>query len=227
MRKKEITISPSLLAADFLHLERSIREAQAAGADSFHADVMDGVYVPNISFGFDIIGDICGISHIPVDAHLMIKKPYDYIAVLSEAGVRSVTVHSDFDDEKTVMDTLYRIKKYDMKAGISLRPRFAGEEFEKYRDIADLFLIMTVEPGFGGQKFMYDMVDKISTAANIAWSADHVISVQVDGGINRDTIAAASRAGADDFVIGTSLFRSPDIRQYTKMFRDVAEASRP
>lgn len=219
---REVKIAPSLLAADFLHLEDEVKSAAAAGADMFHADVMDGVYVPNISYGFDIIKAIASVSNIPIDAHLMIKKPYAYIDTLKAAGVFSVTIHSDFDEPKVVRETLEQIKNAGLNAGISLRPKFSAEELTAYADICDMFLIMTVEPGFGGQKFMYDMLPKIKRAREIAESSDHFISVQVDGGVGETTIRDCAEAGADNFVMGTAFFKAPDRAEAVKSFKEKA-----
>ena len=220
---RKITISPSLLACDFIFLEDEIFSAVEAGADVFHADVMDGVYVPNISFGFDIIKKIKSISTIPVDAHLMIKKPYSYIDVLADSGVESVTVHTDFDEPSIVRDTLESIKKAGMKAGIALRPKFSASAAEEYLDVCDMLLCMTVEPGFGGQKFMPDMLSKISNLRRIADGANRFVSVQVDGGISPSTIRLCSEAGADNFVIGTAFFGAENRKSACAELRRLAE----
>ncbi len=222
--KKTPLIAPSLLACDFLHLEDEVRSAVAAGADMFHADVMDGVYVPNISFGFDIIKSIAKVSDIPIDAHLMIKKPQNYIDVLAAAGVDSVTIHSDFDSPELVRSTLEAIKAAGMKAGLSLRPCFSADVLRDYADICDLFLIMTVEPGFGGQSFMSDMLPKIRAARAIADGADHPISLQVDGGISEATIGVCAEAGADNFVMGTAFFKAPDKKAACEKYKSIAAA---
>lgn len=221
--KRDIKIAPSLLACDFLHLEDEVKSALDAGADIFHADVMDGVYVPNISFGFDIIKSVASVSNIPIDAHLMIKKPQNYINVLRRAGVWSVTVHSDFDEPSVVRATLEKIKDAGMNAGLALRPVFGADVFEDYADICDLFLVMTVEPGFGGQSFMADMLPKIEETRRIAERADHEIIVQVDGGISESTIASTANAGADCFVIGSAFFKPSDRKAAAEKIRTAAE----
>ena len=227
MKEQQIKISPSLLACDFLHLAEELVATDASGADALHADVMDGVYVPNISFGFDIIKKIRSVSSLPIDAHLMISRPYDYIETLHDAGVSSITVHTDFGDHSLVLETLQMIRSLGMKSGIALRPRYPAENVLPYLDICDMILIMTVEPGFGGQVFMEDMLPKIKRASELADTADHTVSVQVDGGIGINTIGCCAAAGADNFVIGTAFYRSDNLANAAELLRIAASDKQP
>lgn len=227
MKEQNIKISPSLLACDFLHLEDELKATDLSGADTLHADVMDGVYVPNISFGFDIIKKIGTASSLPIDAHLMISRPQKYIEALRDAGVASVTVHTDFDESSVVRSTLQSIRDAGMKVGIALRPRFSAEDVIPYLDICDMILVMTVEPGFGGQRFMDDMLPKIRRAAELAADADHTVSVQVDGGIVTDTIGICAESGADNFVVGTAFYKSDDLTAAAESLRRAALNRQP
>ncbi|MBP3369085.1 MAG: ribulose-phosphate 3-epimerase, partial [Clostridia bacterium] len=157
----EIKIAPSVLAADFLHLEAELKRTEDAGAEWLHCDVMDGIYVPNMSFGFGIIGQMHTATRLPLDVHMMTAKPQNYIEELKKAGAYSVTFHTDVMDEEGTIETLKKIRSLGMRAAISVKPKQPAEEAFKFAKYCDMILVMTVEPGFGGQKFMADMLPKI------------------------------------------------------------------
>ena len=223
MRKHPIIINPSLLAADFLDLEKSVREAASSGVEMLHADVMDGVYVPNISFGFDIIGKIVSVSSVPVDVHMMTTAPWKYLDSLKNAGAYSVTIHSDVGDVCTRRDTLAKIRALGMRAAVALKPAYPAENVADVIDLCDMILVMTVEPGFGGQKFMEDMIPKIRGVKRLAERSGIDISVQVDGGIKADNIGLCAEAGADNFVVGTAFFGAEDKKERYAELRAAAE----
>ena len=219
----KMRISPSLLAADFLHLEDEIRRTEQSGADMLHCDVMDGVYVPNISFGFSIIKQIHSISSIPLDVHMMTCCPEKYLDVLNDAGADIVTVHSDYSDVDTVKQTLVRIKELGMRAGVSLKPKCPWTDVLPYADCIDLVLVMTVEPGFGGQKFMADMMPKVTALRDYIDKNNTGWMLEVDGGIAGKTISTAAEAGADTFVAGTAFYKAADAAGECDELRQTAE----
>ncbi len=219
----KIITAPSILACDFLHLENEIKRAEDAGADTLHADVMDGVYVPNISFGFDIIKKICSITHLPLDVHMMTVCPYRYIDRLADIGVSSVTVHHDIADTGAVCAMLDDIRAHGMTPAVSLRPSFPADDIIPFIGHADRFLVMTVEPGFGGQEFMHDMLPKIARIRSILDEHSPDSIIQVDGGINAETAALCAKAGAENFVIGTASFGAPDMKAVLCDIRCAAE----
>ena len=223
----KIKMSPSLLACDFLHLEDEVRKAEKAGADMLHCDVMDGVYVPNISFGFDIISKIDSITELPLDVHMMTVCPEKYLEVLKEAGASYVTVHSDYSDPETVRNTVLKIRELGMKAGVSLKPKRAAEDVFGLAEIADMILVMTVEPGFGGQKFMADMMPKVRKIREFVDSHGLDCDIQVDGGIGTSTISQAAEAGANVFVVGTGAFRAEDMQAALRDLKKAAKAAFP
>ncbi|MBQ6263268.1 MAG: ribulose-phosphate 3-epimerase [Clostridia bacterium] len=223
MRNHPIIINPSLLSADFLDLEKSVRDAASSGARMLHADVMDGVYVPNISFGFDIIEKIVSVSSVPVDVHMMTVAPWKYLDELKNAGAYSVTIHSDVGDVCTRRDALARIRSLGMRAAVALKPAHPAGDVADVIDLCDMILVMTVEPGFGGQKFMEDMIPKIRDVKRIAAQAGVDVSVQVDGGINADNIGLCAAAGADNFVVGTAFFSAADKKERYGKLRAAAE----
>ncbi|MBR7033253.1 MAG: ribulose-phosphate 3-epimerase [Clostridia bacterium] len=222
MKKHPLIINPSLLSADFLHLEKDLKETVGAGVEMLHADVMDGVYVPNISFGFDIIGKIASICSVPVDVHMMTVAPWDYLDVLKEKGAYSVTIHSDVGDVCRRRDTLARIRTLGMRAAVALKPAFPAEAVSDVIDLCDMVLVMTVEPGFGGQKFKGDMLPKIRDVKRIAERAGTTVSVQVDGGVNVENIGLCSETGADNFVVGTAFFGAENKKERYEDLREAA-----
>ena len=219
----KMKIAPSLLAADFLHLEDELRRAEQSGADMLHCDVMDGVYVPNISFGFDIIKQIHAVTDLPLDVHMMTVRACDYIDTLKKAGASSITLHSDTLEQEEMIETLKYIKSLGMKAAVSLKPKYPASDVFPFVPYIDMVLVMTVEPGFGGQSFMEDMMPKVSAIRAYLDEHKPECDIQVDGGIAAGTIAKAAEAGANVFVIGTASFRADDMKEALTSLTSLAE----
>ena len=214
-----IRITPSILNADFSRLDEEISRISAV-SDLLHLDVMDNLFVPNFTFDFDQAASIIGSSPIPVDSHLMIADVDRLAPAYAHAGSASVTIHAEASS--SISKTLRAIKGEGARAGLALKPGSAISDYEGYADDADMFLIMTVEPGFGGQKFMSAMMEKVKQTRNII--GDRPIWLQVDGGISLETIEIAREAGADTFVAGSAVFNSPDPAEMIKQLRALAEA---
>ncbi|CAB4641853.1 unannotated protein [freshwater metagenome] len=200
-----IRITPSILNADFAHLDREIAKI-APVSDLLHLDVMDHVFVPNFTFDFDSASKIISASPIPVDSHLMIADVDQLAPAYAHAGSASVTIHAEASND--VAKTLRAIRLEGARAGLALKPGTSLDLYSELIDDVDMFLIMTVEPGFGGQKFMDSMMDKVRSARKLI--GDRSIWLQVDGGISLETIEIARDAGADTFVAGSAVFNSPD-----------------
>ena len=214
--KNNILISPSVLAADFSKLGEEIQLVSEEGADLIHLDVMDGHFVPNLSFGADVIKGIRGFSNLPFDVHLMIENPEHYVDAYVEAGANFITVHPEATPH--IHSVLQKIHKAGVKTGIALNPGTPIEALENVIDIIDLILVRTVNPGFGGQSFLSSQLPKISKIRTIIDDGGHSIDLSVDGGINPITAKLAIDAGADILVAGTSIFKAGD-ETYSKSIK--------
>lgn len=202
-------VSPSMLSADFSRFGEEIARVERSGADWAHLDVMDGMFVPNITFGAPIIKSVRGFAEIPFDAHLMIEDPIRYIDDFADAGCDLITVHCEsFGDIEGALD---KIRERGLKAGISLNPETPYLDVEPFLPMANLVLVMTVHPGFGGQSFIEECVPKISDIRRWADSNNPGMEISVDGGINAVTGKRCVDAGASVLVAGSSLFKLDDM----------------
>ena len=207
-------IAPSILAADFSHLANEIHKVEAAGADWIHCDIMDGHFVDNISFGPAIVGFVRKQTKLPLDVHLMIEHPDHYVPRFVEAGANSITVHVESEAKHDVAKTLQQIRDAGCRAGLTLNPATPFAAVEPLLGQIDLLLVMTVHPGFGGQSFRADQMEKVKRAKSLSDKID----IEVDGGINAETARLSIQNGANVLVAGTSIFKAPD---YAKAIRDL------
>ena len=205
------TLAPSILAADMLNLGNEIKKIEASGSKYVHIDVMDGVFVPNISFGMPIISAIRKMTNLVLDVHAMIVSPDRYIDEFIKCGADIITFHYEALDDEGILNAIKKIHSYGKKVGISIKPNTKADEIFKYVNLVDMVLVMTVEPGFGGQSFMQDTMEKVTAIREYASKLDKDLDIQVDGGINRETIKIAHTAGANIFVLGTAFFKSENL----------------
>lgn len=218
MTAPRILIAPSILAADFAHLADDLERVIAAGADWLHLDIMDGQFVDNISFGPAIVKLVRGLTTLPLDVHLMIERADHYVPRFLEAGANSITVHVEPEAKHDVGSTLRSIRERGGRAGLTLNPGTAFATIEPHLPHLDLLLIMTVHPGFGGQSFRAEMMEKVRRARELRDSLGLSYDLEVDGGINPETAHISIEAGANVLVAGTSVFKSDD---YTAAIRNL------
>jgi len=210
-------IAPSILSADLLNLGRHIKQAEQAGADWLHIDIMDGHFVPNLSFGPSVVKYIDGFTNLAQDVHLMVEKPQDFISPFIKAGASALTLHIESKGDIKVL--LRQIKQAGLACGISIKPDTNPQELMPYMDLIDLVLVMTVYPGFGGQSFLPSSPKQIEQVRQLIKASGRKIWLEVDGGINAQTVSIAKQAGADAFVAGNAVFGQKDLNAALQAIR--------
>ena len=209
-------IAPSILAADFVNLERDIHDLEKNGADFVHVDIMDGIFVPNISIGIPVVQALRPITDLPLDVHLMIDRPIRYVDDFIKAGADFLTIHIEADQPQNTLDALDRIHELGCKAGIVLKPRTPAEAAIPYLEKCDMVLVMTVEPGFGGQKFMADMMPKVKKLKEYLDEVNPDCLLEVDGGVDAQTHTICKENGANVLVAGSAYFKAADRAAFVK-----------
>lgn len=220
-----IQIAPSILSADLAHLADEVKAAEEAGADILHIDVMDGRFVPNLTFGMPLVKSLRKVTRLPLDVHLMIVEPEKYIDAFAEAGADQITVHAEACPH--LESTLYHINQTGCRAGVALNPATSPECIPYVAHRLDQILVMTVNPGFGGQSLIHEALSKIKIIKDMIKDARRSIDIQVDGGVNKTTVASVVEAGANILVAGSAVFSTDpsEYKQNIDTLRSAAQAA--
>lgn len=223
-----IRIAPSILSADFMHMADDIMMIEEAGADLIHVDVMDGHFVPNLTIGVPFVKRLSAIAHLPLDVHLMISNPLVQLPWFIDAGSDLLTVHYESFEhpESEIFEALSLIEDAGIEAAVSLKPDTPVEVLAPFIDRLDMVLMMSVYPGFSGQSYIEGTEDRVAAVAKLAQEAGVSPAIQVDGGINHETVSRVARAGADTFVMGSACFTADDPASAISQVRKAAEAAR-
>ena len=214
-------IAPSILSADFANLQRDIQLVEENNVDVLHVDIMDGHFVPNITFGPNVVAAIRPFTKLPLDCHLMIEQPENYVKAFAEAGADIINVHVEATPH--IHRVLQLIKSFGVKAAVTINPGTPVGAIEPVLSLVDMVLVMTVNPGFGGQSFLPECLDKVAALAEIRKTVGYEYEIEVDGGVTHETIGACRDAGADVFVAGSYIYDAQDPAGRIQALKDVLE----
>ena len=203
-------LAPSILSADYMNMERDLTMTKEMGVKWLHVDIMDGIFVPNITFGYGFVKSMRKVSDLVLDVHLMIDRPIRYVQQFCDAGADYLTIHVESDTPENTLAALEKIRALGVKPGIVVKPNTPAEAIEQYLPLVDLVLVMTVEPGFGGQKFMAHMMPKLKTLRQMLDKVNPSCHLEVDGGVDLVTCEVCKENGADVLVAGSAFFGSND-----------------
>ena len=209
-------LSPSILSADYMNMERDLTDCKNNGVKWLHVDVMDGIFVPNITFGIGFTKSMRKVSDLVLDVHLMIDRPIRYVEQFCDAGADYLTIHVEADTRENTAKALEMIRAKGVKPGIVVKPNTPAEEIEEFLPMVDMVLVMTVEPGFGGQKFMAHMMPKLKTLREMLDKVNPGCHLEVDGGVDLNTVKECKANGADVFVAGSAYFGAADKKAFTE-----------
>ena len=209
-------LSPSILASDYMNMQRDFDNCAKVGVKWLHVDIMDGHFVPNMSFGYSLVEAMRKVSDLVLDVHLMIERPIRYVENFCKAGADYLTIHVEADTRENTLAAIEKIRALGVKPGIVVKPKTTAEEVAEFLPLVDMVLVMTVEPGFGGQKFMADMMPKLKKLREMLDEANPSCHLEVDGGVDLVTCIPCKENGADVLVAGSAFFRAEDKAALTK-----------
>ena len=212
-------LSPSILSCDYMNMQRDFEACKEYGCKWLHVDIMDGHFVPNLSFGYSLVQSMRPVTDLVLDVHLMIDTPIKYAENFCKAGADYLTIHVEADTPENIKKTLELIRSLGVKPGIVVKPKTSAEEIAEYLPMVDLVLVMTVEPGFGGQKFMADMMPKVKKLREMLDEVNPDCVINVDGGVDANTCAVCKEAGAEILVAGSAYFKAENRAEFVKIIQ--------